>query len=124
VENPGAGSRRVGSDLPKVLLEAAAAIASVVPTIEVALNIEEEIAPVLVFRSLVADILRNLVTNAMQAMSDKGKICLCARNAGRYVALNVIDTGVGIPPEKLSIVFDLFFSDKKQFRLRPVECSS
>jgi signal transduction histidine kinase len=45
-------------------------------------------------------------------MPGGGKITLRARNTGRYVALEVTDTGVGIPPDKQSKIFDLFFSTK------------
>jgi signal transduction histidine kinase len=45
-------------------------------------------------------------------MPGGGRITLGARNATRFVLLEVSDTGVGIPEEKQSKVFDLFFSSK------------
>ena len=62
--------------------------------------------------SLVSDILRNLMANAIQAMPNGGSITLRSRNAGRYIALEVSDTGVGIAPERISQIFGLFFSTK------------
>ncbi len=76
-------------------------------------EVDEDIAQVMVLRPLVADILRNLVTNAIQAMPNGGKLTLKAHNAGRYVALKVCDTGIGISPRKLANIFDLFFSSKE-----------
>jgi signal transduction histidine kinase len=45
-------------------------------------------------------------------MPEGGKITLKAHNAGRFVALEVIDTGAGIPQQSLSNIFDLFYSTK------------
>jgi GAF domain-containing protein len=100
---------------PRALLEEAALVQTLPPNIQIDLEIAEDVTPVSVFSSLVADILRNLVANAIQAMPDGGKITLRAYNAGRSVALEVSDTGVGIPQQKLSNIFDLFFSTKGSF---------
>lgn len=62
--------------------------------------------------SLVMDILRNLVSNALDATPEGGQITLRARNAGSFVALEVIDTGTGIPRQSLDKIFDLFYSTK------------
>ena len=35
-----------------------------------------------------------------------------ARNSGRRVLIEVIDTGIGIPPENLTKIFDPFFTTK------------
>lgn len=98
---------------PKQLLEEAATGVPPQPAIAVCLKVDEDAAHVHVFRDLVADILRNLVTNAVQALSDGGTITLRAYNEGRYVALQVSDTGTGIAPEDLPKIFELFFSKKK-----------
>jgi signal transduction histidine kinase len=97
---------------PRVLLAEAAVIPSLPSNVQIHLDIEDDLALVSAIPGLVADILRNLVDNALQAMPKGGTLTLRARNAGRSVALHVIDTGVGIPPEKLSKIFDLFFSTK------------
>jgi len=97
---------------PKELFEEAAVVPSLPSNVQICLDIDDDVSPVLVKRSLAADILRNLVTNAVQAMPAGGMITLRGRNVGRSVALDVIDTGVGIAPNKLSQVFDLFFSTK------------
>jgi GAF domain-containing protein len=97
---------------PRMLLDEALAFQALSSSILTCLEINGDVADVQVFPSLVADILRNLVVNAIQAMPEGGAITLRGRNAGRYVALEVSDTGVGIPQEKQSKVFDLFFSTK------------
>ena len=55
----------------------------------------------------------NILHNAIQAMPDKGKITITARQVGDNVRLAFSDTGPGITPENLSHVFDPFFTTKK-----------
>ncbi len=97
---------------PRELLEDASAVPSLPTNIQIRLDTDDDVAAVLITRSLVADILHNLVINAVQAMPGGGTITLRGHNTGRSVALEVIDTGIGIPEQKLSQVFDLFFSTK------------
>jgi signal transduction histidine kinase len=57
----------------------------------------------------------NLAINALQAMPDGGSLRLaCRRSSRRRVALSVQDTGVGIPPENLPRIFDLYFTTKEK----------
>ena len=97
---------------PRVLLEEARQIVSLPAHIEIDQEIEEDVFSVLVIHNLVVDILRNLISNAIDAMSGGGKITLKAHNAGRSVALEVTDTGFGISQQHLSKIFDLFYSTK------------
>lgn len=55
----------------------------------------------------------NLALNACQAMPNGGTLRLaCESLRGRRVKLVVADTGVGIPPEHLQRIFDLYFTTK------------
>jgi PAS domain S-box-containing protein len=56
----------------------------------------------------VVQILLNLVSNAIKFTPSGGAISIHAGEAGDMVTLTVRDTGIGIPAEKLSIVFDRF----------------
>jgi signal transduction histidine kinase len=57
----------------------------------------------------------NLAINALQAMPEGGSLRLGCRVASRRrVALSVEDTGVGIPPEDLPRIFDLYFTTKEK----------
>src|SRR2546422_3960072 len=49
------------------------------------------------FRSRLAEVLQNLLDNAVQYTLPGGKIILRAEVAGREVILTVADTGIGIP---------------------------
>jgi signal transduction histidine kinase len=59
--------------------------------------------------------LLNLAINACQAMPTGGSLRIgCRADDRRRVILDVEDTGVGIPPEHLSRIFDLYFTTKKE----------
>jgi signal transduction histidine kinase/CheY-like chemotaxis protein len=57
---------------------------------------------------LVERILRNLVSNAIR-YTMAGGVLLGARRRGREVSLEVWDTGIGIPPDQQSRVFEEFY---------------
>jgi len=55
----------------------------------------------------------NLALNGCQAMPDGGTLRIRAEAArGRRVLIVVSDTGIGIPPEHLQRIFDLYFTTK------------
>jgi len=55
-----------------------------------------------------AQVLTNLLNNAAKYTDPGGQIWLSAWREGANLVLSVRDTGVGIPPEQLPSVFDLF----------------
>lgn len=59
--------------------------------------------------------LLNLALNACQAMPDGGTLKIgCRSGARRTVEVDIEDTGVGIPPEHLGRIFDLYFTTKEK----------
>lgn len=53
-------------------------------------------------------ILRNLLGNAIK-YTQRGGVRLCVRAEGPQLYIDIIDSGVGIPPEHLQRVFDAFY---------------
>ena len=73
----------------------------------------------------VNQVINNITTNAVEAMSDGGVIELRAENltveaedtlplkAGEYIKISIKDQGIGIPAENLNRVFDPYFTTKQ-----------
>jgi len=57
-------------------------------------------------------LLLNLFINAVHAMRAEGVLTVRAAGHDSFVAIDIIDTGAGIPPENLGRVFDPFFTTK------------
>lgn len=57
---------------------------------------------------LLMQILHNLVSNAIR-YTDKGTVRILCRHSERQVGLHVIDTGIGIPRDQLSFIFQEFY---------------
>ena len=55
-----------------------------------------------------AQVLANLLNNAAKYMDRGGRIWLSAGRSDREVVLTVRDAGIGIPPEALPTIFDMF----------------
>lgn len=67
----------------------------------------------------VAQVLTNLLGNALQYTPPGGRVSVRARHADGEVAVAVTDTGIGIPAEHLPYVFDRFYRvDRSRHRGR------
>lgn len=77
------------------------------------LDIEPNLPPLRASVTEMQQVLLNLVTNSIQAMSPEGGelSITCRRNAGG-ILLSVADTGPGIPAANLKRIFDPFFTTK------------
>lgn len=62
----------------------------------------------------IEQVLVNLITNAVQAMPNGGKIRINLSQGEGVIALAVQDTGIGIPPENINRIFDPFFTTKPE----------
>jgi two-component system, OmpR family, manganese sensing sensor histidine kinase len=51
----------------------------------------------------------NLIVNALQYTSERGRVEIERRLVGKQIIISVKDTGMGIPPEQLDRVFDRFW---------------
>jgi signal transduction histidine kinase len=57
---------------------------------------------------------RNLITNAIQAMQPGGRLTITTARVGNHVEVTVADTGSGIPPDRLSAIFEDFVTTKSR----------
>jgi signal transduction histidine kinase len=80
--------------------------------IEVSMTIEQDSSTILVDPTMMKRILTNLVTNALQAMPDGGKLTITASKKQDEVYITVQDTGQGILDENKAKIFQPLFSTK------------
>jgi signal transduction histidine kinase len=80
--------------------------------IELALELAPGLPAVAADRVQLEQALLNLVTNALHAMPEGGRLSLAARRDGDGVALVVQDSGSGIAADDLQRVFDPLFTTK------------
>jgi signal transduction histidine kinase len=95
--------------------------------VELATELASDLRAVRADRDLFGKIVTNLVSNACEAMPSGGKLTIETANvdlgdsyvathpgveAGRYVALAVSDTGMGMEPSTVGRLFEPFFSTK------------
>ncbi len=61
--------------------------------------------------SLVERVIQNLMDNALKFTNEGGFITLSIASEGDKVLFKISDTGIGIPPNQLSAVFDRYMTD-------------
>jgi signal transduction histidine kinase len=68
-----------------------------------------------IVRGQIEQILLNLIINARQAMSRGGRLTIDIRDNPKtnMAEIAICDTGVGIPPEQLRLIFEPFYTTKK-----------
>lgn len=85
------------------------------------ITLDFELAPdlpqILADEDRAVQILTNLTGNAVQYTPEGGRVILSAKRLNEEVQVSVRDTGIGIPPEHLSHIFDRFYRvDKSRSR--------
>ncbi|MHC1710018.1 MAG: nitrogen regulation protein NR(II) [Methanomassiliicoccales archaeon] len=100
--------------------------ASIPKTVSLELDHPEDIWPTYGDVRMLEQVLLNLVTNAKDAVGEKGRVSISLRNAafdgeerpngarpvGRYVAMCVEDDGVGMSPQQIEHIFEPFYTTK------------
>lgn len=80
--------------------------------IEVKIEIQPDLSPLLANRVSLQQVFMNLIINALDAMPESGSLTLRAFQAGPEVHAEIGDTGGGISSEDIDRIFDLNFSTK------------
>lgn len=84
--------------------------------LKVHFDLADNLPAVLIDPAQISQVVINLVINAMQAMPDGGDLTVTTQTDPRTgrVELLVGDTGLGIPNDNLSKIFDPFFTNKPE----------
>ena len=80
--------------------------------VALALELEEELPPVLGDEADIEEVLVNLVLNARDAVAGSGAVRIRTQARGGRVLLAVVDDGVGIDPAIQDRIFEAFFTTK------------
>lgn len=77
--------------------------------IELITNIQKDIPPVLADRMQLERVFINLLGNAVKFTPEDGKITIKTHTEDKVIQVDISDTGIGIPPDSLSMVFEEFY---------------
>lgn len=103
-------------DVNRTVADAAEAMELHAETAGLTLRTELSAEPVLIEGDVFAlgRVYRNLILNAIQATAPGGLIVAATEARGDRVKVRIYDTGCGIPPERLSAIFEDFVTTKRR----------
>lgn len=87
-------------------------------SISLVTDVADQLPPVRADAEYLIDVLRRLIENAVRFTLPNGKIAIRAFEEESHVTIEVSDTGVGIPDERLETVFEAFVRGPRE-RGRP-----
>ncbi|SHJ57662.1 PAS domain S-box-containing protein [Desulfatibacillum alkenivorans DSM 16219] len=80
--------------------------------VKVVRDLAEGLEPVMASKNQLRQVFLNVIANARDAMPEGGTFTITSRAQGDFIYIDLADTGVGIPEENLSKIFDTFFTTK------------
>jgi signal transduction histidine kinase len=87
--------------------------------IDLTLEVPDALPPVGAVEEHIAQLLSNLLDNAIKYTDRGGKVTAILREDCGYVVGTVEDTGIGIPPQDMSRIFEEFFRAENAKRAEP-----
>jgi signal transduction histidine kinase len=81
--------------------------------IEVENQVPQDLAHIMGDKKQLQEVFFNIIRNAAQAITEKGKITIRGRQSDGKVFVEIEDTGHGIPEDKMSQIFNPFFTTKE-----------
>jgi len=100
--------RRDPLDLAALVRDTAGLMAGEAKRLGIAIELDLATATLHGDRSRLQELVTNLVANAIRYNREGGRVTLRLRTRGGVAVLDVIDTGIGIPPEEQALVFERF----------------
>lgn len=81
--------------------------------VEVELHLDRQVPPVIGVEDEMMQVFVNLLNNAFQALSGRGRVALATRREPGAVVVTVADDGCGIEPGLVSKIFDAFYTTRR-----------
>jgi signal transduction histidine kinase len=98
------------TNLNQLLIEAAEAARPAADRKQIEFNIEtDQLAPIVCDRARIAQLIDNLLANAIKFTTEGGQVELRAAQLDTAINISVQDTGIGIPADELPLLFSRFF---------------
>jgi signal transduction histidine kinase len=98
------------TNINQLLVEAAEAARPAADRKQIEFNIEtDQLAPIVCDRARIAQLIDNLLANAIKFTTEGGQVELRAAQLDTAINISVQDTGIGIPADELPLLFSRFF---------------
>ncbi|MFO8112138.1 MAG: PAS domain S-box protein [Desulfosalsimonadaceae bacterium] len=81
-------------------------------SIRVAYELAEDLPHVYISKNQMRQVILNMISNARDAMPEGGTLRFRTSRKNNQVAIEIMDTGMGIPEEHVNRIFDSFFTTK------------
>jgi signal transduction histidine kinase len=94
-------------DIKEILDECTGLISSQASLKDIALIKDYSSAIVSADTDMVKTVVRNFLSNAVKFTNKSGLVRITTKNDGQFLKINISDTGIGMPPEKLESLFHL-----------------
>ncbi len=94
------------------VIEAALSRTTIPENIELVKKLDAGSPDIEIDSDQIQQVLVNVITNAVQAMPEGGKLAIGARKGNEFVEMKITDTGCGIPEEAIDKIFDPLFTTK------------
>ena len=100
--------RTAAVDINEVLTEAISRAAASTVTVDFKADLDPRLPIVTGDRDRIVQVMSNLVNNAVKYSPEGGTVTVSSRVEGGFALVSVTDTGIGIPSDEISHVFERF----------------
>ena len=94
------------------VIEDALSYTTIPENIELTKRLDADLPEIEIDADQIHQVLVNIITNAVEAMPEGGKLTIGAREKEKFLEVEIADTGGGIPQEAVGKIFDPLFTTK------------